>query len=135
MPSRTRRVRENGRAYLEKNREHLNELQRKRWAAKRSARLAAEAAAECAEIERKKELRRAQQRRYYARHKQKCAAMTRRWLAKNPGYHTEDSRLRYALNPEPKKARTRAYYLAHRPRINAARRKKRTGYDAGRDDS
>lgn len=78
-----------------------------------------------ADIERKKELRRAQQRRYYARHKEKCAAMTQRWLEQNPGYHAEDGRLRYMVDPAPKKAHSRAFYEANRERINAARRKSR----------
>lgn len=72
-----------------------------------------------------KELKRAAQRRYYARNRAKCAAMTKRWLSENPGYHTEDARLRYMVDPEPKKARSRAHYAANRERINAGRRAKR----------
>jgi len=72
--------------------------------------------------EREKELRRAQQRRYYARHKEKCAAMTRRWLEQNPDYRKQEAADRYMLDPESFKARSRAYYAANRERINAARR-------------
>lgn len=75
--------------------------------------------------EREKELRRAQQRRYYARHKVKCRAMTKAWLAKNPDYQRQESADRYGLDPEKKRARSRAHYAANRERINAARREKR----------
>lgn len=69
-----------------------------------------------------KELRRAQQRRYYARHKEKCRAMTQAWLEKNPDYQRQESADRYMLNPEAFKARSRAYYAANRESINAGRR-------------
>lgn len=74
--------------------------------------------------ERQKELRRAQQRRYYARHKEKCRAMTHAWLAKNPDYRRQEAADRYMLDPETKKARSRDYYAANRERINTTRRKR-----------
>lgn len=72
--------------------------------------------------EREKQQHREQQRRYYARHPEKCATMTKLWLEKNPGYVNQDARDRYMLNPEPKKKRSRAYYWKNRERINAVRR-------------
>jgi len=77
--------------------------------------------------EREKELRRAQQRRFYARHKEKCRAMTQAWLEKNPDYQRQESADRYMMDPEKKRARSRAYYAANRERINAERRAKRAG--------
>lgn len=75
--------------------------------------------------EREKELRRAQQRRYYARHKEKCRAMTHAWLEKNPDYQRQESADRYMLDPESFKARSRAFYATNRERILAERRTKR----------
>lgn len=75
--------------------------------------------------EREEELRRAQQRRYYARHKAKCRAMTKAWLARNPDYQRQESADRYKLDPEKKRERSRAYYAANRERILAERRSSR----------
>lgn len=76
------------------------------------------------------EKKRAAQRRYYARNKEKCRAMTQAWLEKNPGYQTQVSRDRYMLNPEPFKANSRAYYAANRERINGRRRTKRVSVES-----
>ncbi len=102
-------LREYGRAWRELNRDKVREQSRRHKAKRRAAKVAAEAERERAEIERKKELRRAQQRRYYARHKEKCAQMTKAWLARNPDYQRQADRDRYMLDPEKKKAAVRVY--------------------------
>ena len=119
------RVRSTQAYYREVNNEEINARQRARRAVKRAAKVDAEAEQERQRIERQKELRRAQQRRYYARHREKCAAMTQAWLERNPGYMRQADRDRYALDPEKKKARTRAYYAANKEAILAARRERR----------
>ena len=77
---------------------------------------------EWAKLERRKKQKREAQRRYYARNAEKCRAMTKAWLEKNPDYQRQEGRDRYMLDPEKWKAKSRAYYAANRERINARRR-------------